>query len=342
MTTPGKDNSVRQYLPMPELVSVIIPSYNRKLVLCDCIESVLAQDYRPIEIIVVDDNSQDATVEHLLSHYNNLIVIPSARRYGPSHLRNKGLNRANGTYVLFLDSDSILQHSDIISKMTRRLHDDKTIGQIGGEIPVYRGITDEAHGRKLDYFGNNSVVISRKTDTAVTRAKDCDYLPTCNCMVRKEAAIQAGGFDPYYQFGGEDLDFGRAIRDKGYRNVVDYDVAALHRHVPSGRYDDEEYRYALTNIMFNLKWYSMGRNIVISLKDLSEALFFYLLLGPKLIAKIIKGDSIERVNLTGGYYIFKAYARTILGAPLIHEARRATYLSMDAMDSFETSFRQGS
>jgi GT2 family glycosyltransferase len=342
MTISRKDSSADRDRPMPELVSVIIPSYNRRWVLCDCIESVLAQDYRPIEIIVVDDSSQDGTVEHLLSNYRDLVVIGSEHRYGPSHLRNKGLNRADGTYVLFLDSDSILQNSDIISKMTRRLHDDKTIGEIGGEIPVYRGIIDEAHGRKLDYFGNNSVVISRKNDEADTRAKDCDYVATCNCMVRKEVALKAGGFDPYYQFGGEDVDFGRAIRNNGYRNIVDYDVAALHRHVSSGRYEDEEYRYMLTNIMFNLKWHPWSRNAIIFLKDLSEALLFYLLLFPKLIVKIIKGDSIVSANFAGGYYIFKAYARTMLGASLIRGARRTTYLSTDAMDSFETSLKEDS
>ncbi len=326
---------------MSELVSVIIPSYNRRGVLCDCIDSLQAQNYRPIEIIVVDDNSRDGTVEHLLSHYKDLIVIASERRYGPSHLRNKGLNRAEGKYVLFLDSDAVLQDANIISRMTRRLHDDKTIGQIGGEIPVFLGITDEAHGRKLDYFGNNSVVISRMTDMANAKARDCDYLPTCNCMVRKEVAVEAGGFDPYYQFGGEDVDFGRAIRNKGYRNIVDYDVAALHRHEPAGRYEDEEYRYMVTSILYNLKWHTGTRNAIFCLKDLSQALLFYLLLFPKVIVKIVAGDSLVRSNFTGGYQILKAYARTILGTRRLHERCR-TYLSPEAMEKFEDSFTRDS
>jgi len=324
---------------MPELLSVIIPSYNRKRVLCDCIDSILAQEYRPMDIIVVDDNSQDGTVEHLLSHYKDVTIIASERRYGPSHLRNKGLNRAKGVFVLFLDSDVILHRTDIITKMVHRLRNDKSVGQIGGEIPVYLGITDEAHGRKLDYFGNNSVVISRKTDRPDARAKDCDYLPTCHCMVRKEVAVQAGGFDPYYQFGGEDVDFGRAIRNNGYRNIVDYDVAALHRHDPSGRYKDEEYRYMVTNIMYNLKWHTGTRNALFCLKDLSQALLFYLLLVPKVITKIARGDGLVRANFTGGYYILKAYARTMLGAPLIHKKCR-TYLSAEEMDAFEASIRR--
>ncbi|MDA8104278.1 MAG: glycosyltransferase family 2 protein [Nitrospiraceae bacterium] len=327
---------------MHELVSVIIPSFNRKRVLCDCIDSVLAQEYRPLEIIVVDDNSQDGTVEYLSSQYKDLIIIASNRRYGPSHLRNRGLNRANGAYVLFLDSDVILHDVNIIAKMTQRLSDDKTIGQIGGEIPIYLGISDEAYGRKLNYFGNNSVVVSRRVDKTHVKSKDCDYLATCNCMVRKEVADQAGGFDPYYQFGGEDIDFGRAIRNNGYRNIVDYDVAALHKHEPSGRYEDQTYRYIVTRIRYNLKWHSRKKNILIFLRDFGDALLFYILLCPKIILKTIAGDNLVRANFMGGYYILKAYAQNIWSSPSIYETCVRNYLSTETMNKFEAFFERES
>lgn len=336
------ESNVDSGQPVPELVSVIVPSYNRRKVLCDCIDSVLAQDYGMIEIIAVDDNSRDGTVEYLSSHYRDVTVMASKRRYGPSHLRNRGLNAAKGSYVLFLDSDVVLHRTDIITKMVRRLRDDATIGQIGGEIPVYLGIFNEAHGRKIGYFGSNSVVVSRKEEGTGAERRECDYLATCNCMVRKEVALKVGGFDPYYQFGGEDADFGLAIRNCGYRNIVVYEVAALHRHEQTGRYPDEQYRYAMTSIRFNLRWNSRTRNAVIFLKDLSGALLFYLLLLPKIIVKVLTGQRLVSGNFTGGYYVLKAYAMTFLGSRRIRQTSRTTYLSTEAMNTFEAFLSPGS
>lgn len=97
---------------MKELVSVIIPTYNRAAWVSRAIDSVLAQTYRPIEILVVDDGSIDNT-SAVLSEYDNQVTIIRQANQGVSHARNTGLRQVNGEYVAFLDSDDIWEHNKI-------------------------------------------------------------------------------------------------------------------------------------------------------------------------------------------------------------------------------------
>jgi len=157
---------------MSESVSVIIPSYNRRHDLCRCIDSVLTQASVSIEIIIVDDCSEDDTEEFLRLNYPDVHLISCARRYGPSHLRNLGLREARGNFILFLDSDVVLPKQDIVQRMVETLSREKNIGEMGGEIPVYRNILDEAIGKRRDFFGKNHDVLSKKDEKAENSGKE--------------------------------------------------------------------------------------------------------------------------------------------------------------------------
>jgi len=98
------------------LVSTIIPVYNRPTLLLDAVQSVIAQKYRPIEIIIVNDGSTDATVEvarRLEETYSQISVI-SIPNSGPGLARQAGLDAANGEFIQYLDSDDLL-HEDKFS-----------------------------------------------------------------------------------------------------------------------------------------------------------------------------------------------------------------------------------
>jgi GT2 family glycosyltransferase len=89
------------------LVSVIIPTFNRKDQLLRTLRSVVKQSYRPIEVIVVDDCSTDGTVEALVQQ-DFAISLRTLRlpvNVGPAGARSKGILGAKGKYIAFLDSD---------------------------------------------------------------------------------------------------------------------------------------------------------------------------------------------------------------------------------------------
>ena len=88
------------------LVSVIIPTYNRGWVLREAIDSVLAQDFRDFELIVVDDGSTDNTGQILDSYHQDLMGIRQPNT-GVSAARNRGIAAAAGQLLAFLDSDDL-------------------------------------------------------------------------------------------------------------------------------------------------------------------------------------------------------------------------------------------
>ena len=320
---------------MANQVSVIIPSYNRRHDLCRCIDSVLKQTSVSFEIIVVDDCSGDDTKAFLGLNYPDVRLISCARRYGPSHLRNLGLRLARGDFILFLDSDVVLPRADIVQRMVEILSQDGSIGEIGGEIPVYRNIFDKAIGKRRDFFGKNHDIISTKDERAENQLKKCTYLATCNCMFRKDVAFEVGGFDPYYKFGGEDADFGFSILGRGYSNWVDFRVGVHHHRSTMGRYPDETYRYHLTRVRFNLKHLSIIRNFLIFLMDFFRFLTFYLLLIPKIVVKKIKNEELVPENFLGGCYLMEAYRVNLAKYAEIKRLMNSNFLSKEEMDRFE-------
>lgn len=90
------------------LVSVIIPTYNRKELVIRAIQSALYQTYPHIEIIVIDDGSLDDTFDYILNFYrgnDKIICLKNDTNYWPVFSRNRGVQLSKGHFIAFLDSD---------------------------------------------------------------------------------------------------------------------------------------------------------------------------------------------------------------------------------------------
>lgn len=99
--------------------SVVIPTFNRASIILDTLESVLQQDYVPLEIIIVDDGSTDATAKLLESYVQEgrIRFIPQAHQGKPSPARNRGLVEATGDVVFIFDSDDLMLPGKISKTM---------------------------------------------------------------------------------------------------------------------------------------------------------------------------------------------------------------------------------
>lgn len=88
------------------LISVIIPVFNGEHFITKSLESVFAQAYANLEVIVVDDGSTDKTPE-ILADYGDRIHVITQKNQGQSTARNTGIKHANGTIIGFLDADDL-------------------------------------------------------------------------------------------------------------------------------------------------------------------------------------------------------------------------------------------
>ena len=102
---------------MENLVSIVIPNYNGSKYIQKCIESLQAQSYKDVEIIVVDDGSTDdslSVLERLKQQYGNLQVLTQCNQ-NASIARNKGIEIAKGKYLYFMDADDLACENGIKS-----------------------------------------------------------------------------------------------------------------------------------------------------------------------------------------------------------------------------------
>ena len=108
---------------MQSLISIIVPVYNAAPYILRCLKSIAAQNYRPIECLLIDDCGTDnsiSLVEQFISEYKGDIlfsIIHHHQNIGPSGARNTGIKVAKGDYIYFLDSDDAIT-TDCIKILT--------------------------------------------------------------------------------------------------------------------------------------------------------------------------------------------------------------------------------
>jgi len=187
------------------IVSIIIPTYNRKKTLIEAIESVLSQTFKDFELLVIDDGSNDGTRE-IMDQYcqtDSRIKYFYQQNNGRSSARNKGLNESTGTYVTFLDSDD-LYLPEKIEKQVSVLNKHPEFDLVyclfsyinnNGDVPKNYSYPD------FDFSGNVYPDIISFKGTIVT---------TPSVMVRKAALQNTGFFDEQMDIC-EDLDLWRRV-----------------------------------------------------------------------------------------------------------------------------------
>ena len=168
-------------------VSVIIPTYNRAPALREAIESVLAQRYSDLELIVVDDGSADGTEEAVAPYLPHLTYLCQEHR-GVSAARNRGITHAQGDYLAFLDSDD-LWLPDKLSLQMRFMHGHpEALICYTEEIWIRRGVRVNPMKKHKKYSG--------------MIFKHC--LPLCiispsSVLIARGVIEEVGGFDEEFE-----------------------------------------------------------------------------------------------------------------------------------------------
>lgn len=131
------------YLPpiLNYMISVIVPIYNVEKYLARCLDSILSQSYRNIEIILINDGSPDLslTIAQTYSKKDDRITVYSFENAGLSEARNRGLEVATGDYIAYVDSDDMLL-PDAFTMML------KTMEETGADIVEGRTIRRKVIG----------------------------------------------------------------------------------------------------------------------------------------------------------------------------------------------------
>lgn len=226
---PKKENYIKPAKNRP-LVSIIIISYNNWTLTKNCIDSIMTYSYYPnIEIIVVDNNSDNQTKDSLkeLAKTNNLIkTIFNQDNKGFAAANNQGVKIANGEYIVYLNNDTIVTPG-WIDGLLHHFED-------GGKIGLVGPATSYASTIQMllaDYYDINGLLAYAQNinQTKSGSSKKMNMVPLFCVMSPLKVVEEVGGISEEYGVGYfEDDDLCRRVTALGYEILFAEDVFVHH------------------------------------------------------------------------------------------------------------------
>jgi len=182
--------------------SVIIPSYNKGTSIKRAIDSVLTQTFQDFELIVVDNNSTDQSLEAIGKIRSEKLFVYHERQQGVSYARNTGWQKANGEYICFLDADDIYEPQNL-ERLNQLILDNPGAGLYANKYKLI-SIQGKEQVQTLNpaWMDGNRYVLNNFFEAFVNGQV---LVNTNSVCISKKSISKHLGFDPRLTVG-EDID----------------------------------------------------------------------------------------------------------------------------------------
>lgn len=233
------------------LVSILVLNWNGEKVIRQSLKSIRKLTYPAKEIIVIDNNSTDASTDIISTEFPEFKLLRNSNNLGFAAGMNEGIRKAKGDLILLYNNDAIA-HPNSLSILVKRALCDNSIGIVGGLILFYMpnnviwsrgGIFDPVTGAIWsDSLGQT---LSTSTDNCKPIV-NIDYLSGCVLLVKRKVIEKIGLFDENFFLSGDDIDFCLRAQRAGYKCVLDPSAVVWHigsyslRQLPFQSYIERE------------------------------------------------------------------------------------------------------
>lgn len=198
-------------------VSVVVPVYNGSSTISRTITCLLSQNYPPLEVIIIDDGSNDDTAQ-VVKAFNDKIIYRYQPNRGPAAARNAGISLAGGDLIAFTDSDCMPAADWLLTLLAG--FDSPAIAGVGGLIK-------SADGSWIGEYIDEAGFLNPQSD----QQAQIPYLITANACFRRDVLIEAGLFDERFRKpGGEEPELCLRIKTLGYQFRLVKDAIVFHHH----------------------------------------------------------------------------------------------------------------
>lgn len=245
-TATAKENPVHEENPVnadprQPLVSVVIPAYNAADTLPQTLDSIFAQTWPRVQIVVVDDGSRDDTAAVLAGYGARLTCETIPNSGGPSRPRNRGVALAGGEFIAFFDSDDLMEPD----KLARAVEIFARHPQVGLVCSNFRSIDNAGAVLQEDYLADYRQFRAHLrpaavADTGLLDAEDAfrellraNFVGTSSVVCRREVLQEAGPFDEEMK-NGDDHDMWLRIARTGATMAFIDRVLHAYRITPGG------------------------------------------------------------------------------------------------------------
>lgn len=202
----------------PPMISVVIPSYNRKECVLELLRDVRAQDGADFEVIVVDDASADDTAEAVRREFPQVSLLVNDSNGGPCVARNRGIRAARGEFVVGFDCDVTVPDHHLLAKVRQAFAESPDASGFALRILLPDGRADDAPRWW------HPVSCERGRD----RRFETDYFSGTAYAFRREVLIEAGLYPEILYMHYEEVVLALRVLDAGGSIIYRPDLKVLH------------------------------------------------------------------------------------------------------------------
>jgi len=239
-------------------ISIIIVNYNGQDFLTDCLESVLKSDYPDFEVILVDNNSSDDSINIVKNKFSQVKIIINKKNLGFARANNIGIKQAIGDAIFLLNNDTVID-PQLIKRLVSELFKTENIGIVGPKI--YFANTENIiwfAGGKIDWENFNSWHLNRnKTDQDLASdvLREVDFITGCALMIKKDVINKIGLLDNKFFAYYEDADWCQRAKKAGFKIVYVPFGGVWHiKSATARRYVSYRLKYNLWRNRFIFYW----------------------------------------------------------------------------------------
>jgi len=261
------------------LVSIIIPTYNRKAKLKRCLDSLLRINYHPFEIIIVDNASTDKTNGMIEKLFPQTKLIKRKTNGGAVIARNEGIKRAAGDLLCFADSDNVFD-PNFLKKLVELIKENSQAGLVAPKMYYLK------EPNRIWFAGNKVNLLTSRTKYIglneidrgqYNRVKEIDHAPNV-WLVKREVIKKIGMMDPRYVMSYGETDWSMRIKLDGYKVLFCPEALVYHDiGIPA----DVSHNVMVRSTAYRI--YYFARNRIIFMKKfapLPNFLIFLLFFNP--------------------------------------------------------------
>ncbi len=244
---------------MHKKITIVIPTRNARHYLPDCLESVYRQRYprELTQIVVVDNNSSDSTVDYIKEKYAGIKIIENRKNLGFAEANNQGYflaQKNHSDYLVLLNQDTIVE-PNWLNHLMALASSDKKIAMVQPKILLY------PEKQLINSFGNSIHFLGfaycnrcwEKDQQGMMQPFELPYASGAACLIKMSALDRTGLFNERLFAYHEDVDLGWRLRLAGYKILFDSSATIYHKYIfNKGRY---KYYYTERN-----RWIIMLQN----------------------------------------------------------------------------------
>ncbi len=225
------------------LVSIILINYNGLVDLEECVNSIFNLNYDNFEVILVDNNSSDDSVQFVKQNYPNIQIIQLRKNYGFTKANNIGASKSKGRYILLLNIDTYVD-KNWLKELVKAAQESRKVGVVGSKIYYYneKEIIDFAGGSSNIYGRASHIGMSYKDCEFLNKKKKTFYICGASLLIKREAYNIIGLFDPKYFGYYDDVDLCWRTWMAGYK-VIYAPKSFLYHKISSSFKSTERKKY---------------------------------------------------------------------------------------------------